>query len=105
MTIREIERVRVLVVDFLRGWPMLVLGLIGLAGVYWIAPDQLGNILNQQCKMFIAGYSAYWLDRLVFPNDRVDAPDPDKEASDRTSAQLRRAIIIAAALVMSGLNP
>lgn len=91
--------------DTLRVWPALLAMAILLAIVYWIAPQQIGIFVYSQCKLFAAGYSGYLLDRWIYPEDRVDAIgiDQSKIATDQKMAQYRRAGIVAACVIGTGL--
>lgn len=89
--------------DLLRMWPTLLVALITVAMVYVIAPQQIGILVYTIAKLSMAGYLGYWLDRWIFPLDRVGPTSDERNAPDQTAAQYRRAGIIAACLVASGL--
>lgn len=94
---------RVQLFDMLRMWPTLLATLATFGIVYWIAPQQVGLLVYSACKLTLAGYLGYWLDRWIFPNDRVENDDEMKVADDPERAQYRRTAIVCAALIASGL--
>lgn len=89
--------------DLFRMWPTLVVALITFALVYVIAPQQIGILVYTLAKLSMAAYLGYWVDRWVFPDPRPSSPDPDRVADDPTASEYRRAAIICAAVVASGL--
>lgn len=100
---RQSEMNRAEFVDLFRMWPTVLVALATCAVVYAIAPQQIGILVYTIAKLTMAGYCGYWLDRWIFPVDRPSAPNADSVADDPTAAQYRRAVIVAAALIASGL--
>jgi len=96
------QRTRDELIDLLRMWPTVIVALLTFAAVYWIAPQQVGILVYTVCKLSIAGYLGYWLDRWIFPNDRVESPDPDKVADDPEMAQKRRAFLVGCCILAAG---
>lgn len=89
--------------DIVRMWPTLLVACATFGLVYWIAPQQVGILVYTVCKLSIAGYVGYWLDRWIFPDSRPSAPDPNRVADDPTAAEYRRAAIVFGALISAGL--
>lgn len=89
--------------DKVRMWPTLVATAILLGVVYHIAPQQLGILVYTLCKLTSAGLVGSLLDNQCFPEDRVDAPDMQQQATDQQTAMYRRAAIVSAAVIASGL--
>lgn len=82
----------------LSGW-LLVALLLTLA-VWWLAPQQLPVTLYKLSLVTVAAVAGYWIDRGLFPYAR-----PDQVADELiNAAMLRRAIIVAAAMLAMGLG-
>lgn len=111
--------------DKLRVGPWLVAALIMAVIVGLLYPHQLGVLLWSLTKLSFGAYLGYWIDRSIFPYARPgDAMPRAIEAEHDESAMvedwlnlqvdegyllpellmLRRAIIIAAALIALGLG-
>lgn len=103
MKIRYPDQNRAELRDVLRMWPTLVVALLTMALVYAIAPQQIGILVYTLAKLSMAAYLGYWVDRWVFPDSRPCSPDPDRVADDPTASEYRRAAIICATVVASGL--
>lgn len=88
--------------DKLRASPFLLGAILGLVLIAFIAPQQLGVIAYKATILSLAAYAGYWADRIIFPNARVDDMAV-AETSVFTTAQLRRAIMVGATLIASGL--
>lgn len=105
------------------GWLIvaLVLSMLLLA----LAPQQLPVTLYKINLIFIAGWLGYWLDRALFPYARPDRFLESQEENDLTrdddglnfnlsytpprdllaaSAMIRRALIVAAAMLAVGMG-
>lgn len=84
----------------LRAWPWLASALVALSAVCLIAPYQIGVLIWSLSKLLLGAYLGYWIDRSLFyygrPHEIADA--------DRPAAMLRRAIIVAAAIIALGLG-
>lgn len=93
--------------DKLRIGPWLILALITTIGVAFLYPHQLGVLLWSLTKLCWGAYLGYWIDRSIFPYARPAVFNPDKDLNERTLWELlmlRRAIIIAAAILALGLG-
>ncbi|MDY7117147.1 putative holin [Halomonas sp. SSL-5] len=105
--------------DKLRVGPWLVAALIMAAIVGLLYPHQLGVLLWSLTKLSFGAYLGYWIDRSIFPyarpGDALDPPPPDARdyylplmveegMMDPAMLMLRRAIIIAAAIIALGLG-
>jgi len=89
--------------DKLRIGPWLILALITTVGVGFLYPHQLGVLLWSLTKLCWGAYLGYWIDRSIFPYARPgNLLGPP--ASSLGLFMLRRAIIIAAALLALGLG-
>ncbi|MEO8754842.1 MAG: putative holin, partial [Casimicrobiaceae bacterium] len=80
--------------------------LITFGLVYWLAPQQVGILVYTLAKLSMAGYLGYWTDRWIFPDSRPSVPDGvdgDRLADDPTAAEYRRAAIVCAFVLASGL--
>ncbi|MDT8428510.1 MAG: putative holin [Pseudomonadales bacterium] len=95
--------------DKLRAWPALVVAIIAITIVATIAPYQIGVLVWSLSKLALGAYLGYWVDRCLFPYARphtllggggLGGP-PDYRLD---LATLRRAIIVAAALVSMSLG-
>lgn len=88
----------------LLGWAAVALALTVL--VWLMAPQQLPVTVYKLSLVSAAAVAGYWLDRSLFPYAR---PDDVLEALGHTSlsfaaAMLRRAIVVAAAMLAMGLG-
>lgn len=92
--------------DKLRIGPWLMLALITSAVVGWLYPHQLGLLLWSLTKLCWGAYLGYWIDRSLFPYARPGSYSAHNAAgfSALGLLMLRRAIIIAAALLALGLG-
>lgn len=92
--------------DKLRIGPWLILALITSIAVGFLYPHQLGVLLWSLTKLCWGAYLGYWIDRSIFPYARPG--DYSCSNSGGLSAigllMLRRAIIIAAAVLALGLG-
>ena len=74
-------------------WLAVALTLAAL--IAWIAPQQIGVTLYKLSLIALAGTTGYWLDRSLFPYGR-----PDRlEGYFSAWAQIRRALIVSAAII------
>ena len=65
-----------------------------------IAPQQIGVTIYKLSLIALAGVAGYWLDRGLYPYARPDRLDGYFSAW----AQIRRALIVAAAIIGVGLG-
>ncbi|MCM2480180.1 putative holin [Serpentinimonas maccroryi] len=90
----------------LSGWLLITLAL--MAVILFIAPHQLPVSLYKLSLVSLAGVVGYWLDRSLFPYARPDSylrPEPDAARLHLMGlAMLRRALIVAAAMIAIGLG-
>jgi soluble lytic murein transglycosylase-like protein len=87
--------------DKLRAWPWLALALLTCVVVGIIAPWQLGVLVWSLSKLALAAWLGYWLDRTIFPYAR---PHEAVSAQSASSAQMRRAIVLAAVMIALALS-
>ena len=87
--------------EALRMWPWLGMALAGagLVGIY--RPAMVGLLLWSLCKLCFGAALGYWVDRSVARGARPH--ELAGEAKDR--ALLRRAVIVAAAILAMALGP
>ena len=85
----------------IRLWPWLVLALITSAAVAIHRPEMAGLLLWTLCKLSFGAGLGYWIDRSIARGPRPH--ELDGEAKDR--ALLRRAIIVASAILAMALGP
>lgn len=97
MAAETVKRIR----DALRVWPLWAWSLVFLAVVVILNPVQIGIFFWGLLKLSTAAVGGYWIDRLVFPYARSGAA-PESEAERWW--MLRRAIIVAAAMLAMGAN-
>jgi hypothetical protein len=93
--------------DKLRIGPWLILAILTTIAVGFLYPHQLGVLLWSLTKLCWGAYLGYWIDRSIFPYARPDGFNPENDTNQRTSWEalmLRRAIIIAAAILALGLG-
>lgn len=92
--------------DKLRIGPWLILAIITTFVVSVLYPHQLGVLLWSLTKLCWGAYLGYWIDRSIFPYARPG--DYQCSNSNGFSAiallMIRRAIIIAAAVLALGLG-
>lgn len=81
-------------------WFLITLLLVGL--VYVTAPTQLKVLVFKVAQVSMSGWLGYWFDRGIAPYARPD--NPDLTPLERMAAGLRRAIIIAAAMIAGALG-
>lgn len=91
----------------LAGWLLIALLLAGL--VWLVAPQQLPVSLYKLSLVAMAAVAGYWLDRSLFPYARPDkllawSPSDPHMATAFGLAMLRRALIVAAAMLAMGLG-
>ncbi len=111
-------------IDLLRAWPWLAGAILATTAVALIAPYQLGVLVWSLSKLSLGAYLGYWIDRSVFyygrpheiageieylialPAEGIDLPSAEikSRSSALNAAMLRRAIIIAAAIIALGLG-
>ncbi|MFH1493740.1 MAG: putative holin [Pseudomonadota bacterium] len=73
--------------------------------VFVIAPQQLAIAAYKLFLITLAGVAGYWIDREIFPYARPDTFISNHCNDIRlASAMLRRAIIVAAAMIAVGLG-
>ncbi|WP_085919074.1 putative holin [Halomonas sp. CSM-2] len=92
--------------DKLRIGPWLILALITTVAVGFLYPHQLGVLLWSLTKLCWGAYLGYWIDRSIFPYARTGdhALINNAELSALALMMLRRALIIAAAILALGLG-
>jgi len=96
------DRLRGIVADALRAWPLLALFLLTFPVVLLLNPAKAGLALFGISKIALGGYLGYLCDRYGFrPEDRPHA----LEGISKGTAWKRRAIIMAAAIVAAALIP
>lgn len=79
---------------------LLMLAILGAVLLAVTAPQQLLLIAYKLTLIPAAGYAGYWVDRHVFPYGRPDQMHIGNESpSEINAAMLRRAIIVAAAII------
>jgi hypothetical protein len=88
-------------IGHLRQWPWLAAALVGagLVGIY--RPSMLGLLLWSLCKLCFGAGLGYWVDRSIARGLRPH--ELAGEAKDR--ALLRRAIVVASAILAMALGP
>lgn len=105
-------------IDKLRALPWLLLALIATAVVALLAPYQLGVLVWSMSKLAFGAYLGYWIDRTIYPYARPhdlfllankaalrDHVDAERHLRLQASlATLRRAAVMAAAIVALGLG-
>jgi hypothetical protein len=82
-----------------RMWPWLIVAVVTLAAIYVIAPQQVSVVLAKFNLLALGAWLGYWVDRIAFPYARPHEAKP----AHVDVAQLRRALIIAAAMVAMAL--
>lgn len=97
--------------DRLRLWPWLLGALLTTTVVGVIAPHQLGVLIWSLSKLCLGAYLGYWIDRGIFcysrPGVVVEAAKRGGDGVAWTVAcwcMMRRAVIIAAAVLALGLG-
>jgi hypothetical protein len=90
----------------------LLLALLLAAAVWWVAPQQLPVSLYKLSLVTTAAVVGFWVDRSLFPYARPDhlfgssCDEGEREARSLliAAAMLRRAIVVAAAMLATGLG-
>ncbi|CAP44750.1 putative holin [Bordetella petrii] len=102
--------------DRLRLWPWLLGALLTTTVVGVIAPHQLGLLIWSLSKLCLGAYLGYWIDRGIFCYARPGAVVEAAQAAARQGStdgiawtvacwcMMRRAVIIAAAVLALGLG-
>ncbi|MEX0732862.1 MAG: putative holin [Aquisalimonadaceae bacterium] len=97
-----------LLVDRLRAWPWLLAAVVATAVVGLLHPYQLGVLVWSLSKLALGAWLGYWIDRSIFYYARpgsISVHNPNvATAYVLAAAMLRRALIIAAALIALGLG-
>ncbi len=90
------------------GWLLIAVGLAAAVGL--LAPHQLPVTLYKLSLVVAAAVVGYWLDRSLFPYARPDdllamwSQEPLPKFLAFGAAMLRRALIVAAAMLAVGLG-
>ena len=87
--------------DALRMWPWLGMALAGAIFVAVYKPQMVGLLLWSLCKLSFGAALGYWIDRAIARGARPH--ELAGEAKDH--ALLRRAIIVASAILAMALGP
>lgn len=82
-----------------RLWPVWLVTVALMAIVASIAPQQIGIVAYKGCLIGLGGLGGYWLDRWTFPPIREQHSKVEQRA-----AMQRRALLMAAAMLASGLG-
>lgn len=83
-------------------WLIVTLSLTAIIAL--LAPQQIGVTLYKLSLVTAAAWAGYWIDRSLFPYARPHALSQNLQDSSRyTAAMIRRAIIVAAAMLAMGL--
>ena len=116
------------ILDFFRAWPLALIAVLLIALVLVTDMARLDLLIWGVCKVAVLAYAGYWIDRWIFPYARPhdwwwdsppDDPDEHTEAplTDRELEalhgqpvitpvpQIRRAIIMAACILVAVLIP
>lgn len=95
------------VIDKLRIWPWLCLAFAFIAIVAVVAPYQLGVLAWSLSKLSLGAYLGYWVDRSIFHYCRPHAfleHNTSVPPAVFAASMIRRALIIAAAILALGLG-
>jgi hypothetical protein len=85
----------------LRMGVMIVTTTLLLLSIWWLAHQQLAVIAYKAALITMAAVIGYWADRTAFPHSRPHVfPDPEV----RWRYEIRRAYVICAAMLTSGLG-
>ncbi|MBK6853254.1 MAG: putative holin [Burkholderiales bacterium] len=93
----------------LRLWGWVLITAVLLAAVWALAPQQLAVSVYKLSLVTLAAVVGYWLDRSLFPYGRPDEllertlVQPELAAAF-AAAMLRRAVVVAAAMLAMGLG-
>lgn len=90
------------VADKLRAAPLVAIFLIAFAITIALAPAKAGLAVWGIAKLACGGYVGYWIDRLCY---RYESRPHRLEGISRGAAEKRRAIIVAASVIATGLLP
>ena len=97
-----------LLADKLRAGGWLVAAIVLAAIVGLLHPHQIGVLLWSLLKLAAGAYLGYWIDRSIFYYARpgeVDVSHPNSATAHLLSAcMVRRALIMAAAIIALGLG-
>ncbi len=89
------------ILDKLRAWPLLLLGLVALVVVAALNPLKVGLLIWGVARIGAFAYGGYWVDRFVFPYGR-----PHTQTGELAGAAWqRRALIVAACVIAGALLP
>lgn len=92
--------------DAARMTPILLAGLIASAVIAMLAPQQIGVTLYKLSLVTLAAWLGYWIDRGLFPYARPHRmhSHSQTEPARFSLATIRRAVIVAAAMIAVGLG-
>lgn len=96
-------------IGLFRLMPWLLGSLLCVAAVAYVAPHQIAILVWSLSKLCLGAYLGYWIDRSVFyysrPGDILVSRIKSMEMATLIAASmLRRALIIAAAILALGLG-
>lgn len=78
------------------------INIIMVGAVYFLAPQQIPVLVFKACQVSMMGWIGYWFDRRIAPNSRPG--NLELETIERAAAMIRRALIIAAAMIAGSLG-
>ncbi len=92
--------------DAARMSPWLLAGLAATALIAVLAPHQIGVTLYKLSLVLLAAWLGYWIDRGLFPYARPHRmhSHSQTEPARFSLAAIRRALIVAAAMIAVGLG-
>lgn len=90
------------VADKLRAAPLVAIFLIAFLITVALAPAKAGLAVWGVAKLACGGYIGYWIDRLCY---RPESRPHRLDGISRGAAEKRRAIIVAASVIATGLLP
>lgn len=78
-------------------WLLVAVALVAL--IWWLAPQNIPVLLYKLALVSLAGVVGYWLDRALFPYARPHDWMVDGHHLIGVGCMLRRAVIVAAAMI------
>ena len=79
----------------------IVIAVVLTSGIGLLAPHQLPITLYKASLVALAAVLGYWVDRSLFPYARPDKPEID---CSKSTAMIRRAIVVSAIIIAIALG-
>lgn len=89
-------------VKSLRMLSWFTINVVMVGAVYLLQPTLIPVLVFKACQVTMSGWIGYWFDRGIAPATRPG--NPDLTPAERAAASIRRALIVAAAMIAGALG-